>query len=139
MNRHVHTALWCLEVKEQFNMAMSRRRSGEASASPAMLERKPADGVVLQKSWHPSKLQMLGNRSPQSPRVPRASPIGAVGSKTAAGSARGTPQPQTNPFLVLSPPMRAKKSTAFQLIAQQQRAEIFQRFSSSLKKPSLGV
>lgn len=132
MNRHVHTALWCLEVKEQFNMAMARRRGAETSAAH---ERQPTDG----KSWRqPGKL-LLGNQSPQSPRILRASPNNGTGSKAAPGPARVMPQPSTSPFGALSPPMRAKKSTALQLMAQQQRAEIFQRISSSLKKPSLGV
>lgn len=166
MNRHVHTAMWCLEVMEQFSMAMTRRRGAESSspltstavastaaAAVALLERKPpgadsgpASPILAprqsptpSRSWQPSKVAvagLVGQRSPHmSPRMPRAAPGGQKG----AAAGRPALQLAANPFRVLSPPMRAKKSSALQLIAQQQRAEIFQRFSAPLKQHSLGV
>lgn len=127
MNRLVHTALWCIEVKEQVGLVMSRKQHVTKPQNLVKAhEQNHTETVMLQKSWQTTK--MVQEKRSFFPRMPRAT---SSGMKSRCFPMKMMHQ-HTNVFDV-SPP-RQKKETTMQLYAQQQRAEIFQHFSSTLKQ-----
>lgn len=146
--RQVHTALWCIEVKEQMNMVVSQKRSSNQLRKINMEHKSNGtSNIALQNPWqiiknaqqpqYQKQVQQKSQKVPQSPKILRGS--NGCGQQYRKNSRQlpvcmGMVHQQTNIYQVIpSSSFKARKSPIVQLHTQQQRAETFQRYSSCLK------
>lgn len=122
-NRAVYSALWCIEIKEQVGLALLRTRAGILNSQACNLRSQKQVGITIQKSWQCLKaspqLKKSNVTSNQSPNLAQQ-PVWVT-------------QQQTSIYQIL-PQLKQNHKHAVQTFTQEQRAEIFQHFYSSLKQ-----
>ncbi len=118
MNRFIHSALWCIEVKEQMGLVMLRRNFQKV---PKSFEGKKETKMIPQK-WHSVKL--MPEKQSISPHLSRAT----IATDLQYHKGRILHQHQTSTTLNSSALSQANKVTPSLSHCQQQRDETFQRF-----------
>lgn len=151
MSRLVHSALWCIEVREQ----AGQTRLGNVEKTThqlSQLKLRPHSQQLQPKGQAPGMRNTPGGRSPKKPsyssKVANGVPAqGKVSPRKVAQTQQQiwVTQQQTNIFQIVTPPKQASYSSsgkykssvagtsAMQLFAQEQRAEIYQHFYSATK------
>lgn len=132
MNRAVHSALWCIEIKEQVGLVLMKTRVGMRTPQAGELKSQKQVGITIQKSWQ--CLKTTAAQSEKSPSTPIRSFTGG-NEKSLLQQPVWVTQQQTSIYQVV-PQQKQNRRNSVQLYTQEQHAEVFQHFYSSLKQSS---
>ncbi|XP_065207443.1 uncharacterized protein LOC135836491 [Planococcus citri] len=128
MNRAVHTALWCIEKKEQASVVLQRNinRTGAANSTAQPAQRSSNQlGIPVQNSWQCLKPTSIPPKR-HNPPFNRTS-LG-VASKSAQQPALLVSQPQTSVYQMLAS-SQSKPQKGVQVYGQEQKkGDLYQHF-----------
>lgn len=130
MNRAVHTALWCIEIKEQVGLVLQRTKAGKGAIQRADRSSNQI-GITVQNSWQSLKATTI-------PSKRYTLPITRTSIGTHVKSTLATPQwvsQQPNSIYQILP-QQNQTQKGIQIYTQEQKTEIYQRIYSPLKQSS---